>query len=76
MSAAKKRHTKPVAPKTKEIVITPEQTKLVLSLQSEMAVAQQRMSLVLAGVVAGHGLGDVQVVNLDTDTNTLTVVVP
>jgi hypothetical protein len=66
--------------KTKIVKISPQQAKLIDQCNAEVQKAQMvvaemqsRLNLVLAGVLAGHGLSEVPVIGLNTDTNTLTV---
>lgn len=50
------------------VTITPEQAKLLAELNAQLQTAQQRLNLVLAGVVAGHGLDNVRITQLDGTT--------
>lgn len=56
-----------------EITITDEQVALLDALNSDVAQAQRNLNLVLAGVLAGHGLVNVPVLGLDKDRKVLTV---
>lgn len=60
-------------PTTRDVEITEEQVRLIVGLSGEVQLAQQRLNLVMAGVLAGHGISDVPVLNLDTDRRVLTV---
>lgn len=56
-----------------EVVIAPEQTTLVAQLQAQVNAAQQQLNLVLGAILAGHGITDGQVRQLDVDRNVLVV---
>lgn len=78
-----RRHQKPravvaeaITAKEIELNITPEQVKLLLGLNAELAAAQERFNNVCAGVVAGHGYTVVKVIGLDAEKNTLTIIKP
>jgi hypothetical protein len=55
----------------REITITPEQAALVAELQAAVDAAQGRLNLLLAGVLAGHGMTSGQVTRLDGTTLTV-----
>lgn len=55
----------------REVTITPEQAALVLEMQAGVNAAQDRLNLLLAGILAGHGLTKGQVTRLDGTTLTV-----
>jgi hypothetical protein len=51
-----------------KITISREQAKLLADLNEAVQTAQQRLNLVLAGVLAGHSLNNVRITRLEGTT--------
>jgi hypothetical protein len=64
----------PVAPKQRVIEISPEQTALIARQQNRIDAERRALNVLLAGILAGHGVAEgTPVLSLDTTTNRITV---
>ena len=62
-----------VQPKAREVVITPEQSRIIAEQNAQIMAATQALNLTLRAVLAGHGIEDGKVTGLDLGKHTLTI---
>lgn len=58
----------------RDVLITREQAELVAAAQAQLGAAQRQLNLICDAILRGHGIKRAQVVKLDADMHTLTIV--
>lgn len=69
-------HTEAPEPKPVTIIITPEQVQGVVARRNAVNQLNAELNSFLSGIIAGHGIDNVQVTGFDAAKRTLTLTKP